>query len=86
MRNLKNGQQRKQNKKMPKWQVFNQMAKIFFASNKSTPKVVRYFLANKHSIEYCKGWFTIAEKPKRKSWSYPKACDKIQVKRKLKEN
>ena len=86
MRNLKNGQQRKQNKKMPKWQVFNQMAKIFLLQTNQLQIVVRYFLANKHSIVYCKGWFTIAEKPKPKSWSYPKACDKIKVKRKLKEN
>ena len=59
MKNLEKGQQRKQNKQMPKWQVLNQISKDL------------------------PGWFTIAEKPKRKSWSYPKAFNKILIKNKV---
>ena len=47
MRNLESGQQIKQNKQMPKWQLFNQIAKILPLQTTQLQIVACHFFSKK---------------------------------------
>ena len=64
MRNLERGQQIKQNKQMPKWQLFNQIAKILPLQTTQFQIVACHFFAKKHSTVLLKGLIYIcSEEP-----------------------
>ena len=84
MRTLQSRQKRKKHKQIPKWQLLNQMTKMLLLQTAQLQIMICHFLAKKHSIIDLQGLIYFAEKSRQKNWSYPKAFDNLQIKKKLK--